>query len=58
MMMFLLIVVTATRMCYKNKDGEFEKDSVGRVKTVYVTDEESKNRRNYQKGNVINYLGW
>lgn len=41
---------------YKNKDGEFEKDSMGRVKTVYVTDEESKNRRNYQKGNVINYL--
>jgi formylglycine-generating enzyme required for sulfatase activity len=41
---------------YKNKDGEFEKDSLGRVKTVYVTDEESKNRRNYQKGNVINYL--
>lgn len=41
---------------YKNADGEFEKDSLGRVKRVYVTDEESKNRRNYQKGNVINYL--
>jgi formylglycine-generating enzyme len=41
---------------YKNKDGEFEKDSLGHVKTVFVTDEESKNRRNYQKGNVINYL--
>ncbi len=27
---------------FKNKDGEFEKDSMGRVKTVYVTDEESK----------------
>jgi len=40
----------------RNKDGEFEKDSLGRVKTVFVTDEESKNRRNYQKGNVINYL--
>jgi formylglycine-generating enzyme len=41
---------------FKNKDGEFEKDSLGRVKREYVTDEESKNRRNYQKGNVINYL--
>ena len=40
----------------KNADGEFEKDSLGRVKREYVTDEESKNRRNYQKGNVINYL--
>ena len=26
------------------------------MKKVDVTDEESKNRRNYQKGNVINYL--
>jgi sulfatase modifying factor 1 len=41
---------------FKNADGEFEKDSLGHVKRVYVTDEESKNRRNYQKGNVINYL--
>jgi formylglycine-generating enzyme required for sulfatase activity len=41
---------------FKNQDGEFEKDSLGRVKRVYVTDEESKNRRNYQKANVINYL--
>jgi len=41
---------------FRNKDGEYEKDSLGHVKTVYVTDEESKNRRNYQKGNVINYL--
>ncbi len=29
---------------------------MGRVKRLAVTDEESKNRRNYQKGNVINYL--
>jgi formylglycine-generating enzyme len=41
---------------YKNADGEAEKDSLGRVKMQYVTDEESKSRRNYQKGNVINYL--
>jgi len=40
----------------RNKDGEFEKDSLGRVKSEYATDEESKNRRNYQKAKVINYL--
>jgi sulfatase modifying factor 1 len=34
----------------------FERDSLGRVKTVVVTDEESRNRRNYQRGNVINFL--
>ena len=37
-------------------NGEVEKDSLGRVKMVDVTDEESKNRRNYQRGNVINFL--
>ncbi len=36
--------------------GKAELDSLGRVKMRDVTDEESKNRRNYQKGNVINYL--
>jgi formylglycine-generating enzyme len=41
---------------YKNASGEYERDTVGRLKRVDVTDEESKNRRNYQKGNVINYL--
>ena len=41
---------------YRNPDGEYEKDSLGRVKKVYVTDEESRSRRNYQKGDVINYL--
>lgn len=40
----------------KTKDGEFEKDELGRVKEAYVTDEEVRNRRNYQRGNVINYL--
>jgi formylglycine-generating enzyme len=34
----------------------YEKDSTGRVKMTDVTDAESKNRRNYQRGNVINYL--
>jgi formylglycine-generating enzyme len=41
---------------HKNENGEFERDSLGRVKYDNVTDEESKNRRNYQRGNVINYL--
>jgi sulfatase modifying factor 1 len=41
---------------YKNSNGEFEVDSTGRVKKTAVTDEESKSRRNYQRGNVINFL--
>jgi formylglycine-generating enzyme len=41
---------------YKNDAGEYERDSTGRVKKVAVTDAESKNRRNYQRGNVINFL--
>ncbi len=41
---------------YKNANGEAEVDSTGRVKMVDVTDEESKNRRNYQRGNVINFV--
>jgi formylglycine-generating enzyme len=40
---------------YKNANDEFERDSLGRVKTVEVTNEESKDRRNYQRGNVINF---
>ena len=40
---------------YKNSNGEAEVDSTGKVKKVDVTDEESKNRRNYQRGNVINF---
>ncbi|MCX8018955.1 MAG: SUMF1/EgtB/PvdO family nonheme iron enzyme [Chitinophagaceae bacterium] len=34
----------------------YEKDSLGRMKMVDVTDEESRHRRNYQRGNVIDYL--
>ena len=42
---------------YKNENGEAEiNDTTGRVRMVDVTDEESKNRRNYQRGNVINFL--
>ena len=38
------------------KENKPERDSLGRIKYRNVTDEESKNRRNYQKGDVINYL--
>ena len=41
---------------YKNENGEAEVDSTGRVRMVPVTDAESRNRRNYQRGNVINFL--
>ena len=41
---------------YKNDQGEAEIDSTGKVKMAQVTDEESKSRRNYQRGNVINFL--
>ncbi len=41
---------------YKNENGEAEIDSMGRVKMRDVTDSESRSRRNYQRGNVINYL--
>jgi len=40
----------------KNDQGEAERDSMGRVKMRQVTDAESRNRRNYQRGNVINFL--
>jgi gliding motility-associated lipoprotein GldJ len=36
--------------------GEAKIDSTGRVVMVDVTNEESKNRRNYQRGNVINFM--
>jgi len=36
--------------------GKPERDSLGRIKYRKVTDSESITRRNYQKGNVINYL--
>jgi len=36
--------------------GKPERDSMGRIIYRDETDEELKNRRNYQNGNVINYL--
>ncbi len=46
---------------YKNSGGEYQKDSVNgveinRLKKVDISDEEVKNRPNYQRNNVINYL--
>jgi len=42
---------------YKDPNGEYQiNDTTGRVKTVAVTDAEVKDRRNYQRGNVINFL--
>jgi len=41
---------------YKNADGGVERDSMGHVKRVDISDDEVKNRSNYQRNNVINYL--
>ena len=41
---------------FKNSSGEFERDSLGHLKKVDISDEEVKNRTNYQRNNVINYL--
>lgn len=41
---------------YKNSSGEYERDSLGRLKKVDIDDEEVKNRTNYQRNNVINYM--
>jgi len=36
--------------------GKPERDSLGRIKMIDVTDSESAGRRNYQRANVINFL--
>jgi gliding motility-associated lipoprotein GldJ len=41
---------------YKNSSGEYERDSMGHLKKVDISDEEVKNRTNYQHNNVINHL--
>jgi hypothetical protein len=41
---------------YKSSNGEYERDTLGRLKTEMVPDSLAMNRKNYQKGNVINYL--
>jgi hypothetical protein len=40
----------------KDANGEYQRDSIGRVKMIPVTEADLKNRRNYQKADVINYL--
>jgi formylglycine-generating enzyme required for sulfatase activity len=40
---------------YKNASGEYERDSMGRLKKVDISDEEVKNRTNYQRNNLISY---
>ncbi|MFN0081887.1 MAG: SUMF1/EgtB/PvdO family nonheme iron enzyme [Ferruginibacter sp.] len=41
---------------FKNASGEYERDSVGHLKRQDISDDDVKNRANYQKNNVINYL--
>ena len=41
---------------YKNSSGEYERDSMGYLKKADISDEEVKNRTNYQRNNVINYI--
>jgi formylglycine-generating enzyme len=41
---------------FKNASGEYERDSAGHLKRSEISDDEVKNRANYQKNNVINYL--
>ena len=41
---------------FKNSSGEYERDSVGHLKRQDISDDDVKNRENYQKNNVINYL--
>ncbi len=41
---------------YKDENGEYQRDSLGRVKTQVVSNEEAAKRRNYQRGDVIDYL--
>jgi gliding motility-associated lipoprotein GldJ len=41
---------------YKNSSGQIERDSMGFVKRSDISDEEVKNRINYQRNNVIDYL--
>ncbi len=41
---------------YKNSAGEFERDSLGRLKKSDISDEEVKNRRNYQHNYAMDHL--
>jgi gliding motility-associated lipoprotein GldJ len=41
---------------YKDASGEYERDSLGRLKKEDISDDEVANRFNYQKNDVRNYL--
>lgn len=41
---------------YKNGSGEYERDSLGRLKKADISDEEVKSRRNYQHNYALNHL--
>lgn len=41
---------------YKNSSGEYERDSLGRLKKIDISDEEIKNRTNYHHNNAVNHL--
>jgi formylglycine-generating enzyme len=41
---------------FKNASGDYERDSVGHLKRQDISDDEVKNRANYQHNNVINYM--
>ena len=41
---------------FKNGSGDYERDSMGRLKRTAISDSDVMNRSNYQKNNVINYL--
>ena len=40
---------------YKNSSGEFERDSLGHLKKTSISDDEVKNRRNYQHNNLLGF---
>ena len=39
----------------KDENNEYVRDSLGNMKRTVVSDEETKNRRNYQRNNLLNY---
>ena len=41
---------------YKDASGSYARDSMGHLKKEDIPDEEVKNRRNYQRNNVINFM--
>ncbi len=41
---------------FKTGAGEFERDSLGHLKKVGASDEDVKNRRNYQHNNLLGYM--